>query len=208
MAVNYITQTEKEVIRILFATGLLYAEIGRRMGRSKGVVRRVCDPRVHEADILRDRKRYKEDHANQLKRKADYDSRNRNEIRARGRARYWEDPEFFSQKHKKWRIDNPGKDSEITKRWAKANPGKVLQYVARRRWVRNKSKAYLTPSQLVQVENFYIVAKALTAASNKVYQVDHIYPLRGQSSCGLHVPWNLQILTREENIKKSNKIVN
>jgi hypothetical protein len=37
--------------------------------------------------------------------------------------------------------------------------------------------------------------------------VDHIMPIRGEISCGLHVPWNLQYLTLTQNIAKGNRIV-
>ena len=37
------------------------------------------------------------------------------------------------------------------------------------------------------------------------FHVDHVIPLQGATVCGLHVHTNMQVITRRENVKKSNK---
>lgn len=66
---------------------------------------------------------------------------------------------------------------------------------------------WLTAQQLQEIKFFYIEAKRLEKETGIKYHVDHIVPLQGENVCGLHVPWNLQVLSATENLQKSNKLV-
>lgn len=56
------------------------------------------------------------------------------------------------------------------------------------------------------IQSLYKLAKDLTKSTGIPHQVDHIVPLRSPVVCGLHWEGNLQVIPKEENIKKSNKI--
>ena len=66
------------------------------------------------------------------------------------------------------------------------------------------SKLNATPKWLTQEMKDEIVAIYEKARSLGM-EVDHIIPLKGKGVCGLHVPWNLQIISCSDNRKKSNK---
>lgn len=52
----------------------------------------------------------------------------------------------------------------------------------------------------------YAQAAEMTRATGVQHKVDHVIPLRGRNVSGLHVETNLQILTKRDNARKSNKV--
>lgn len=70
-----------------------------------------------------------------------------------------------------------------------------------------RTPPWLTEAHYKQIELFYGAAASLTKELGIKFHVDHIMPLCGKDSSGLHVPWNLQVITALENLKKGNKIL-
>jgi len=92
-------------------------------------------------------------------------------------------------------------------KWAEENVVIVRAFTkARRRKHRLATPKWLTETQFRQIRTLYEQAISLTKTTGEAYVVDHIIPLQHEAICGLHVPWNLRVITRKENGLKSNKI--
>ena len=96
---------------------------------------------------------------------------------------------------------------EKTKVYSKSNPAKICSKAAKRRAYKlSATPSWLTDEHKASIDSVYWLAKDLKAISGEEYHVDHIIPLKGNDVCGLHVPWNLQVLSAADNLKKSNRL--
>lgn len=141
----------------------------------------------------------------------------------KARARKWEinNPERSAELQNNWRRSEKGKaqsrnwvaaNKEVhagySKSWKERHPELVYEYVGTRRATKlNATPPWLTPEDREEIRTIYKDAKSRYVKGGPRYQVDHIIPLQGENVCGLHVPWNLQILTESENSSKSNQLL-
>jgi len=119
-----------------------------------------------------------------------YYAKNKELVKARAAARPSEEKRHHQEKHKS----------------AKSEYYKALTSVRRRRH-RSATPKWITPEQKLAMRRLYLTAMHLTEATGERYVVDHIVPLINPVVCGLHVPWNLRVITQSDNLKKSNLLL-
>lgn len=124
------------------------------------------------------------------KAKQDYYERNRGAVIAAAQARPKEAKNAYKKRYK---ADNPDLYRELVS--------------ARRRRCRQATPKWLTAEDKMAIRMHYRLAIELSRRLGVPHAVDHIVPLHGETVCGLHVPWNMEVITQEKNLKKSNKLV-
>lgn len=108
-----------------------------------------------------------------------------------------------------WQVENRERATEFSRAWKSLHQdtcnAATTRYNTRKT---QQCPAWLTEAQHAEIRSFYTKCKALNAEiTDKAsrYTVDHIVPLNGANVSGLHVPWNLQILTHAQNASKGNR---
>lgn len=118
-----------------------------------------------------------------------------------------ENKEINTNRAVKWNNDNKDRRRQICRNWQIRNADKANANTAKRRaTLLNATPAWLTKEHLDRIELFYMCSEENELTFGKPYEVDHIVPLQGKNVCGLHVPWNLQVITKSDNRSKKNKL--
>jgi hypothetical protein len=91
--------------------------------------------------------------------------------------------------------------------WSKTNRGLANSLSKKYKLKKlNATPSWLNESQLLLIKCKYQVAAMLNVHGVEPWHVDHIIPIRGKDVCGLHVPWNLQVIPAKDNLSKGNRI--
>jgi hypothetical protein len=119
-----------------------------------------------------------------------YYEKNKEQVIARAYARPIEEKRRHRSEHKK---NNPDLYKELCS--------------LRKRRHRQATPLWVGAKEKLAIRALYSEAMRLTKLTGEQYVVDHIIPLHGETVCGLHTIKNLRVMTQEENLKKSNKLL-
>lgn len=133
---------------------------------------------------------------------AQYYVRNREKALAASRLWVANHAEESAARSAAYRALHRKEAAERSRRRRLEKPGEINALGSKRRAQKlNATPKWLTVAQLRAMESYYVLGRAIG------YHVDHRVPLAGKNVCGLHVPWNLQLLHPVENLAKKNQLL-
>ena len=119
----------------------------------------------------------------------------------------------YKQSSKNWPSLQPEAQSKQAKQFRAANPGYASHYAnMRKKNIKLATPKWLSKAHKKEIRRLYMECSRKTQETGIQYHVDHIHPLvikdenGNHIGSGLHVPWNLQILTAEDNLRKKCRI--
>ena len=112
----------------------------------------------------------------------------------------------YSDYYASYRAKHRDEAKAYHKQYKPLNRAKLNGLNSKRRAAKlNATPNWLTEQHFVQIETIYCHARDCQVVTGESYHVDHIVPLQGRNVCGLHVPWNLQVLPADVNVRKNNR---
>jgi hypothetical protein len=134
--------------------------------------------------------------------------------------RYAKDSEIIKKRVAKRKIEHPEKvrvekraEYEKHKRayinraakWNKSHKPVLAALQSKRRCAKiQRTPLWLSTEDHKTIVSVYEESSSRTKETGIRHNVDHVVPLQGKLVCGLHVPWNLQVITASENSSKYN----
>jgi actin-related protein len=125
------------------------------------------------------------------KSKKEYYLENKDKYKTKAAEKYLKNSEYYKLKAKEWKSSNK----------AKHNANCMLRYTKKLQ----ATPQWLDTDDLWVIEQAYELAQLREQTTGVKWHVDHIIPLQHSEVCGLHVPWNLQVITASENCSKRNE---
>jgi len=163
---------------------------------------------------------YKKENKNKIR---NYYLNNKEYISNRGKDYYNKNKDYINKRNKSYTENNIEIINKYQRNYYKVNKENILksqkEYAKNNRHIYNATQMkrvaakinatpkWLTKDHLDDIKQVYQDVQDIQWLSEEPFEVDHIIPLRGKNVCGLHVPWNLQILTKSENCSKGNKVL-
>ena len=109
---------------------------------------------------------------------------------------------YYLAKARDWQIRNRDHWLALRRAWYEENRALEIARKRKRAGRIQHDLALLSKAEQAEIQGLYDFCRIFPG-----FEVDHVVPLTHDLVCGMHVPWNLQVLPVSVNRSKGNKFV-